>query len=1037
MLKALKSILFGAMLGVIIPSLAFGQATLLPDANQRYLNDTGQPVANGTVGYYIPNTLTKKTIWQDSGKVTAQTNPVLLDAGGKPQPAGQTYGDGSYRQIVKDSNGVQIWDSVTTSTGSGSSSGGSVFSAGVPVGTILPWASTALPTNYLYTAGQAVSRTTYAQLLTAVTYQQTILCQNGVATVSVTTTVSDGTPIGAPIEASCFAPGTIVSSKASGILTLSTNATSSVSTGITVFPWGNGDGSSTFNVPDIRGRVLAGRDNMNGSIAGVLSSTYYLTPGGVGVNPDALNAVGGSQSWVTTLAQLPTGINSSGSNNLTVTSTVNGIPTNAIPTASLPTSGSATGILGPSSGGSPVVVGAVTSTNTQIINVASTNTSGSPHPSVQPTLTADHIIKALPDTGGSGLTGVTDGVLYNNAGSPGVTAAGLDGQLFLGVTGSPPQMATMSQDCVITNAGAITCTKTNNVAFAPSATTDATNANNITSGVLTPARLPLATNAAKGAMEGDTTTITCVAGVCTAIGAVASSIGVGTTTVSTATSGYCLTVGATLSNAPCGVSTPQGRLTLASGQAEMVADAVGVQNLWYAPDVGGSLNYFNGTSVAVCSFTSSATDQVGLLLALGGSANWAADSIHDVFAYWTGSACALATRAWDASMLPSAPALITPIATAVVTGTTPTAWTRPNAAFDGTTVKVGTSSATIPSGSVNANAANCLGQDYGVGNTNTVTQLVVTAPTDHFIYGNFGFIDFQTSVSSDGTNWFLTNVNWINDTAFGNSYTLPLNTTGVGPWRFIRTCFDGMGDTTRSLFIAQIQYYNVTAASTRRLVRYTGVGLVNDATMGTARISSSSTTSIPQYQGTYLGSIHIDTASTGQITCHVQSFGASRTCGIWNAYPSTQRWITLQAGIYDTAKNYTVTSPGWAACEGSSTFGLQVFTGMAVEPVDVSALRNVVLNSIGGAASYEYGLGVNIGSSTAVTNSFSGTQISTNFDNTGSVHGLTERAEVTLPAFAGLQSVTCIERNNNGSNGSVVTITNGVRAANLKVRYRY
>lgn len=64
------------------------------------------------------------------------------------------------------------------------------------------------------------------------------------------------------------------------------------------------------------------------------------------------------------------------------------------------------------------------------------------------------------------------GVLYGGgAGAcPSVTATGPSGSLFLGVTGAAPQFSTMSQDCTITNAGAITCTKTNNVAFGPFAT---------------------------------------------------------------------------------------------------------------------------------------------------------------------------------------------------------------------------------------------------------------------------------------------------------------------------------------------------------------------------------------------------------------------------------------------------------------------------------------------------------------------------------------------------------------------------------------
>src|SRR4029077_20939019 len=36
--------------------------------------------------------------------------------------------------------------------------------------------------------------------------------------------------------------------------------------------WGAGDGSTTFNVPDLRGFILAGRDDMGGVNAGRLSS---------------------------------------------------------------------------------------------------------------------------------------------------------------------------------------------------------------------------------------------------------------------------------------------------------------------------------------------------------------------------------------------------------------------------------------------------------------------------------------------------------------------------------------------------------------------------------------------------------------------------------------------------------------------------------------------------------------------------------------------------------------------------------------------
>ena len=53
--------------------------------------------------------------------------------------------------------------------------------------------------------------------------------------------------------------------------------------------WGVGDGSTTFNLPDLRGRTLAGLDNMGGS------SASRITTGVCGVPGTTLGGVGGSQ----------------------------------------------------------------------------------------------------------------------------------------------------------------------------------------------------------------------------------------------------------------------------------------------------------------------------------------------------------------------------------------------------------------------------------------------------------------------------------------------------------------------------------------------------------------------------------------------------------------------------------------------------------------------------------------------------------------------------------------------------------------------
>lgn len=112
--------------------------------------------------------------------------------------------------------------------------GASAVGGMAPTGVVLPFAGSAAPTGWLLCFGQAVSRTTFSRLFTAL--------------------------------------GTT---------------------------YGTGDGSTTFNLPDLRGRVAAGEDDMGGTAAN------RLTTGGSGVNGLALGATGGSQTHTLTVGQLP------------------------------------------------------------------------------------------------------------------------------------------------------------------------------------------------------------------------------------------------------------------------------------------------------------------------------------------------------------------------------------------------------------------------------------------------------------------------------------------------------------------------------------------------------------------------------------------------------------------------------------------------------------------------------------------------------------------------------------------------------------
>ena len=180
----------------------------------------------------------------------------------------------------------------------------------VPSGALMPYAGTSAPTGFLLCDGSAVSRSTYATLFAAL--------DNGNI-------------------------------------------------------YGAGDGSSTFNLPDLRGRVIAGQDDMGGA------SANRLTDQTGGLNGDTLGGTGGSETHTLTTAQLASHTHTfSDTDSHTVS-----FPRTLIP-------GAANNSVNVDGSGQRHDEGTLT---VSISGTTSSAGSGSAHNNVQPTIILNYIIK--------------------------------------------------------------------------------------------------------------------------------------------------------------------------------------------------------------------------------------------------------------------------------------------------------------------------------------------------------------------------------------------------------------------------------------------------------------------------------------------------------------------------------------------------------------------------------------------------------------------------------------------------------------------
>jgi len=168
-------------------------------------------------------------------------------------------------------------------------------------GTIRETAEVRLPSGWLWADGSAVLRASYPELLEAIAPSFTGSTTNTSTTISsVSEDLRQLGLLGAKIEGSGIQVGTTITAIAATTITLSLAATiTAAGVALRVFPQGNGNGSTTFNLPNRKGRAGIGRGDMGGTDVALVTTAIS------GFDGTLLAAAGGAQSIVLITANLP------------------------------------------------------------------------------------------------------------------------------------------------------------------------------------------------------------------------------------------------------------------------------------------------------------------------------------------------------------------------------------------------------------------------------------------------------------------------------------------------------------------------------------------------------------------------------------------------------------------------------------------------------------------------------------------------------------------------------------------------------------
>jgi microcystin-dependent protein len=209
------------------------------------------PAAGGADYFYATLIDTSNNL--EIVKVTSRTTDTLTVVRAQDGTTGRIYSAGARIELrVTAALLADIRDSITPADGTVTTAkivdanvtlaklAAAVQALLVPTGTVAPYAGTAEPTGWLFCRGQEVLRSSYTTLDNLIT-----------------------TTYGAYTNGS------------------------------------GGVGTSHFRLPDLRGRVVAGQDDMGGT------SANRLTGLSGGVDGDVLGAAGGAETHVLTVAEMP------------------------------------------------------------------------------------------------------------------------------------------------------------------------------------------------------------------------------------------------------------------------------------------------------------------------------------------------------------------------------------------------------------------------------------------------------------------------------------------------------------------------------------------------------------------------------------------------------------------------------------------------------------------------------------------------------------------------------------------------------------